>query len=132
MPAPEPRGGSWAEYRRLVIQALDDLEERQKSLETGRQTNHDEIEKLRKDVSALRHVVFGDGHPDNALQVRLARIEDFIDRQPQIHKHPPQTDSGKIDKKMLVLLIGSISGLVALAAKLVDLIGDLFKKISGG
>lgn len=128
MPAPEPRGGSWAEYRRLVIQALDDLEERQKALEAGRQTNHDEIEKLRKDVSALKHLIYGDGHPDSSLQVRLVRLEDFAEDHPQVHRHTPQTDAGKIDKKMLVVLVGSISGLVALAAKLVDLVKDLVTK----
>ena len=125
----DPRGGSWAEYRRLVLAALEALEGRVKTIEDGRSGDGALAESVRKDLSALKKVVFGNGDPDSTLEVRLARLEDFVENHPSLRKEPEAPgEKPKVDKKMLVVLVGAISGLIALASKLVDVIQNLLDK----
>lgn len=130
----DPRNNSWAAYRLLVLQCLEDLEERVTILEKERGSGATVTEGFRKDLSALKRVIFGSNH-DDSMEVRLDRLEEFRRRHPSLHKEGDgEEENGKkprLDKKMLFLLAGAVSGLVALAAKMADVILELLKKVTG-
>jgi hypothetical protein len=123
----DPRRGTWAEYRRLVLAALEGFEVRLKALESGKVIDATQAESVRKDISALKHVVFGVGDPDGTLEVRLTRLEDFVDNHPSLVKKADQNGDGKpkLDKKMLLLLVGSIGGLIGVLKLALDIIQKL-------
>lgn len=133
MPELDPRNSSWAAYRLLVLQCLEDLEARVATVEKERGTSATVTEGFRKDLSALKKVVFGSGG-EESMEVRIDRLEEFRKNHPSLLKDEESVDQGKkprLDKKMVFLLVGAISGLVTLAAKLVDVIVELLKKAAG-
>lgn len=119
---------SWAEYRRLVLAALE--------------RNDEEIAELKKLVArmdnleklgvALKRTVYGSAEDaTKSLRNRVQELERFREEHPTLQEESAETEGKRTNKKMLVLLVGAISGLVALAAKLVDVISDLLGKLGG-
>lgn len=118
---------SWNEYRRLVLAALERLDA---DIEVMKKFGP-RIESLERLAHSLRKTVYGEG--DHAsLQARLAELEEFVSNHPVL-KEKKVDENGKTvvhtNKKMLVLLVGAISGLVAMAKTLVDVILNLLEKL---
>lgn len=122
----DPKNGSWMEYRQLVLQVLEDLEDRVTSLEGERTGDGVTAEGVRKDLSALKRVVFG-GPGEESVEVRIDRLEEFRRNHPSV----VEIEDGKkmkVDKKMLFLLIGAVGGLISVFAKVIDLISNILAK----
>mgnify|MGYP000004322842 CR=1 FL=1 len=102
----------WAEYRRLVIAALERYALEIDSLKKDGAQRENRLSQLEKLVFAIRNDVFGDADAEG-VHTRLVLLEKFVREHPGLtYSDPDAPSERKIDKRMLVLLVGAIGGLI--------------------
>lgn len=119
---------SWSEYRRLVLAALERFEQDIEDLKK----NSGKIENLEKAVSQLKQTIYGPFEDEsNSIKNRVIALEHYVNQNPTLKKPIlGSEDQGpeKLNAKMLVLLVGAISGLVALATTMFEFVMNLINK----
>lgn len=115
-----PSSEGWAEYRRLVLAALERYEEQIETLRSTAGALDNRLTQTERLNAALRNAVFG-SQDASSLQTRIALLEKFMKEHPSL-THQGEDGETRTDKKMLFLLVGAISGLIALLEKAFDVI----------
>lgn len=112
----------WAEYRRLVLAALERYELEIDSLKKDGAQRENRLSQLEKLVFAIRNDVFGDADAEG-VHTRLVLLEKFAKEHPALtHQDPEHPGEKKIDKKMVVLLVGAIGGLIGVLKMALEVI----------
>lgn len=118
---------SWVEYRRLVLAALERYEEQIDALKTENGDLASRLTQVERLSGALRTAVFGDGS-GQSMATQIALLQKFMNEHPSLTHETTETGEKKVDKKMLFLLAGAISGLIGLLKIALEII----QKVVGG
>lgn len=121
---------SWTEYRRLVLATLERFESDIEDLKkiSGK------IENLEKAITNLKQTVYGPVEDEShSLRNRVLELENYIKDAPTLKKPALSGPEGepsteRTNTKMLVLLVGAVSGLVALATTIFEFAMNLMHK----
>lgn len=117
---------SWQEYRRLVLAALERYDREIDELKKEKGDLKGRLEQVERLSAVLRKAVFGDGTPDSkSMATQIALLQKFVRDHPSLVHEGADAGEKKLDKKMLVLLVGAISGLIGILKIAIELIAKL-------
>lgn len=119
---------SWTEYRRLVLAALERYDRELEDLKREKSDIQSRLTQVERLSAALRTAVFGDG-TSKSMATQIALLQKFVRDHPSLtHETGEEPGEKKVDKKMLILLVGAISGLIGILKIAIELIA----KLAGG